>query len=77
MRSLTAQVCAVNKSLMSFSKIAKVGHRVIFDGGGSFIDDESSGERIWMNETNGMYTLKMRVSNRDPTGAPASSRPGV
>ena len=77
MRSLAAQVCAVNNSVMSVSKIAKAGHRVTFDDEGSFIEDKSSGERIWMNESNGMYTLKMWVSNRDPTGAPVFSRPGA
>ena len=77
MRSLTAQVCAVNKSLMSVSKIAKTGHRVIFDDDGSFIEDKSSGDRFWMTESNGMYTLRMWVSNKDPVGAPAFSRPGA
>ena len=76
MRSLTAQVCEVNKSLMSVSKIARAGHRVVFDDDGSSIEDKSSGERIWMNERNGMYTLKMWVSNKDPAGVPAFSRPG-
>lgn len=54
-----AQVCAVRKSLMSVSKLAKGGRRVIFDDDGSFIEDNSSGERIWMNERSEMYTLKM------------------
>ena len=54
MRSLTVQVCVANKSLMSVSKIAAAGRRVIFDNDESFIEDRSSGERIWMNEHNGM-----------------------
>ena len=61
MRSLTAQVCTVDKSLMSVSKIARVGHRVTFDDDGAFIEFRSSGERIWMNESNGMYTFKMGI----------------
>ena len=77
MRSSAAQVCAVNKSLMSVNKIAKAGRRVIFDDDGSLIEDKSSGERIWMNEHNGMYTLKVWVSKKDPTGAPVFSRPGA
>ena len=59
MMSLTAQVCTFSKSLMSVSKIAKAGHRVIFDDDGSFIEDKATGERIWMVENNGMYTLTM------------------
>lgn len=43
MRSLTAQVCEVNKPLMGVSKIARVGHKVVFDDDGSFIEDKSSG----------------------------------
>ena len=76
MRSLTAQLCDVDKSLMSVSKIAKPGHRVIVDSDGSYIEDKSNGERIWMEEKQGMYTLRMWVSNKDPTGSPVFTRQG-
>ena len=38
-RGVVAQVCAVNKSLMSVSKIAGKGNRVVFDDAGSYIED--------------------------------------
>ena len=61
---------------MSVSKIARAGHRVVFDDDGSFIEDKSIGERLWMNERNGVYALKMWVSNKDPSGVPVFSRQG-
>ena len=39
-REMTAQVCAVNKTLMGVSKIARAGNRVIFDSDGSYIEDK-------------------------------------
>ena len=36
-RSVTAQVCSVNKSLLSVSKVTRGGARVIFDSSGSYI----------------------------------------
>ena len=75
-RSLTAQVCAANNSLMSVIKIARVGHRVIFDSEGSYIEDKSTKERIWMTEDQGMYTLKMWVSRKHPTRTPVFTRQG-
>ena len=32
-KSVTVQICAVNKTLMSVSKIASKGNRVVFDDG--------------------------------------------
>ena len=48
--------------------------RLVFDDEGSFIEDKATGERIWMVEKNGMYTLNMWVRNKDPTGTPVSRR---
>ena len=76
MRSLTAQVCEVGKSLMSVSKVARAGQRVVVDDDGGFIEDKSSGEKIWMNERNRMYTLEMWVSNKDPAGGRFSAGQG-
>ena len=58
-RGITAQVCAVNKTLMSVSKVAAQGNRVVFDDEGSYIEDKESGERTWMQQVGGMYMLKM------------------
>ena len=67
-RSLTAQICAVNKTLMSVSKVAKAGNRVVFDDDGSYIEDKSTGERIWMEQIGGMYLVKMWVSRKGSSG---------
>ena len=61
---MTAQICAVNKTLMSVSQVAAQGNRVVFDGEGSYIEDKASGERLWMEEVGGMYMLKMWVSRK-------------
>ena len=61
-RSLTAQICAVNKTLMSVSKVAKAGNRVVFDDDGGYIEDKSTGERIWMEQIGGMYHVEIGVS---------------
>ena len=67
-RGMTAQICAVNKTLMSVSKIAKAGNRVVFDDDGSYIEDKHTGERIWMEQIGGMYSVKMWVSRKTSAG---------
>ena len=44
-RSLTMQVCDVNKSLLSVSKMVKGGNRVVFDDSGSYIEDKVTKEK--------------------------------
>ena len=61
---MTSQICAVNKTLMSVSKVAAQGNRVVFDDEGSYIDDNGSGERTWMQQVGGMYMFKMWVSRK-------------
>ena len=57
-RSMTAQICAVNKTLMSVRKIARAGNRVVFDDDdGSYIEDQSTGERLWMEQVGGMCSI--------------------
>ena len=60
-RNITAQVCDVNKALLSVKKVMAVGNRVVFDSEGSYIEDKTSGERMWMVEDKGMFLLKMWV----------------
>jgi len=62
-RNLTAQVCEVNKALLSVKKIISAGNRVTFDEDGSFIEDKSSGEKMWLKDEGGMFLLKMWVKN--------------
>ena len=58
-RKLTAQVCNVNKGLLSVMKVVKAGHRVVFDADGSYIQDKRSGEYMQLTEKNGLYMLRM------------------
>ena len=60
-RGITAQICDVNKGLLSVKKMAKAGNRVVFDEDGSYIEDKRSGERMWLKEKDGMYMLKLWV----------------
>ena len=64
-RGIKAQVCDVNKALLSVSKLVQAGNRVVFDPQGSYIEDTTTGEQIWLQETGGMYTLKMWVPATD------------
>ena len=58
-RRLTAQVCDVNKGLLSVSKITRGGSRVVFDMDGSYIEDKTTHERMNLAERNGMYMLRL------------------
>ena len=61
-REVTAQVCDVNKALLSVSKMCRAGNKVVFGAPeGNYIEDLTTGERIWMIEEGGMYALKMWV----------------
>ena len=68
-RGVTAQICAVNKNLMSVSKIAAQGNRVVFDDDGSYIEDKNPGERTWMHQVQGMYMIEMWVSRKSTKDA--------
>ena len=50
---MTAQICVVNKTLMSVSKIASKGNRVVFDDDVCFIKDKTTGERSWITQVGG------------------------
>ena len=66
-RQVLAQVCEVNKALLSVSKMVNHGNKVVFgeiDGHGnriSYIEDNITKERLWIEEENGMYALKVWV----------------
>ena len=60
-RTLTAQVCDVNKALLSVRKVVAAGNKVVFNDSGSYIEDKTTGERMWMSEQNGMYMLKLYI----------------
>jgi len=60
-RKITAQVCEVNKALLSVKKVMAAGNRVVFDETGSYIEDKKSGERMWLREDKGLFMLKLWV----------------
>ena len=60
-RGVTAQVCDVNKALMSVRKMVNAGNRVVFEPDGGYIENVTSGSRIAMTDKGGMYTIKMWV----------------
>ena len=60
-KNITAQVCEVNKSLLSVSKAVKAGNRVVFDGEESYVENKATGEKTWLVEENGMFALKLWV----------------
>ena len=61
LRSLTLQVCDVRKPLMSVRKVCAVGQRVVFDSDWSYIEDKVTGERTTIEESGGVYTLRVWV----------------
>ena len=60
-RKLCAQVCDVNKALLSVRRVMAAGNRVVFDSDGSFIEDKSTGERMWMREERGLFMTKLWI----------------
>ena len=60
-RGLTAQVCDVNKPLLSVSKLVQSGNNVYFSAEGSYVEDSHTKERVWLQQAGGMYTLKLWV----------------
>ena len=57
-------MCEVNKALLSVSRMVQAGNKMVFSGSGSYVEDETSGERIPLKEQGGMYMLKLWVKNQ-------------
>ena len=66
-RTITAQICGVNKPLLSVRKIVESGNRVVFEPNGSFIEDCQTKERMKLDVTGGMYMLKVWVKGNEAT----------
>ena len=61
------QVAAINKPLVSVSKLVESGHRVIFDDEGSFIQNKKSGDIIKMRKERGVFVLDAYIAkNKGP-----------
>ena len=59
MRQMKAQVCDVNKALLSARRVAQTEKRVVFSAHGSSVEDEETAERMPLEEKGGMYMLKL------------------
>ena len=60
-RRVTAQVCEVNKALLSVRRMMESGHTVVFSSNGSFIQDDATQEIMHLEDKNGLFTLKAWV----------------
>ena len=58
-------MCPVTKALLSVKKVVAAGNRVVFEEKGGYIEDCTTGERMWLEEADGMYVLKMWVNTGD------------
>ena len=57
-KELKAQVCEINKGLLSVSRVVDAGNKVVFSPKGSYIEDEQ-GKRMMMEQRRGIYMLKL------------------
>ena len=61
-KKLVAQVCDVDRALLSASHCVRAGHKVVFDAGNnnSYIPDKKSMKKNYLHqEPGGMYTVEM------------------
>lgn len=61
-KGMVAQVCGVSKPLLSVRRMVEHGNTVVFQKGGGYIEDVK-GDRVWINEQDGMYVVKLWVKN--------------
>ena len=59
-KTIKAQVCPVNKPLLSVHRLVQAGNTVVFSPQGAFIRDAAGGD-IWLEEGGGMYHLRIWV----------------
>ena len=60
-RMVTAQVCDVNRNILSVSKVARNNCCVMCHPTGSYIQDLASGTKTWLKDEGGAYTLSLWV----------------
>ena len=58
-RDMTAQVCGINKGLLSVSKMVEKGNRVVFDQRGSYIQNQWTGEKMHLTASRGLFMFKL------------------
>ena len=54
---MNCHVTDVHKPLAAVSKIVEKGNQVVFDKGGSYIENLNSGKRIYMQLEKGTYVI--------------------
>ena len=69
MRDMSFTVCSVTKALGSVSQMCRAGNKVVFNPPwnpeGSYIENEHTGERLWLEEQGGLYVLHAKVAPQD------------
>ena len=60
-RGMTFQAAGVAKPLGSVKRMLQTGHRVVFDEGGSYIENKRTGEINWMREEDGNFMLDVYI----------------
>lgn len=60
-RSITAQVCDVNKPLLSVHKLVQSGNTVVFSRDGAYVEDDTTKDRMYLREKGGMYMLRLWI----------------
>ena len=63
-KKMVAQVCGVNKALLSVRKVTAAGNTCVFKKGYGWIEEDATGERIYMEERNGMYMVKLWIPRK-------------
>ena len=56
-------MCDVDKALLSVKKVVLTGNKVVFDSDGSYIEDKTHDQKMWLKEEKGVYMLRMWVRN--------------
>ena len=56
------QICEVTKALGSVMKIVKNGNKVVFEEGGSYIQNVKTKNNMWLREHEGVYVLDCVVA---------------
>ena len=68
MRDISFTVCSVTKALGSVSQMCRAGNRVVFnppwDHAGSYIENEQTGERLWLEEQGGGTYCTRRLHHK-------------
>ena len=59
---MKAQVCDINKGLLSVRGMVDLDQRVVFEKAGGYIEDCRTGKKMWMTEDRGLYMLKMWIT---------------